>query len=265
MFGGVNYPETQLKTWVKTVGATAIAAIVFVGVKVIPPAGGFLAANIFIKKILNTETSPDEVEQALAKQGLTLFSVIKTELPSQYDGLMRQLIEIVENQSDEEEVFRKGYELLANFRKDHALLLRQAPQNEIRALITAQLEMIQIVQKREPASVCGNFALRGPIALNSKDKFYQKMFDDASVKMVKAIAAAKRSPTGSAAASEADWGDLFNAFSGTDEEWQLIANENIANPAYCNAVMKLYGAMLAMPGEAGSRVRAEMAYLAASG
>jgi hypothetical protein len=239
--------------------AGIVALVAAFAIKGIPWIGGFVGAKLFVERMFSPSSpSLAELEVELQRQGFTTFAAIKEELPSDYEQLMRQLTTIVA-ENDGEAAFQQGFALVAELRRKYAPNLRNAPRQDLSALLRANLDLLKLVQRKESDALCSQFALKGPIVLAKKGRTYLKPFNDVSATMIRTIGASIRKPVPVAPASDADWGEIMDSFIGTDEQLQLVANETATDPDYCRALIAFFETVVMAEGPAAERVRAEIA------
>lgn len=247
-------------SWLRRLGETAVVVIV---------AGGSALAAAFGTQYMRSYFQDNDIptvaqlEVEMKNQGFLLFEAFKQEIPAEYEQTMNELIAAIATGGSRVNAQERGTELLARVRRKHASELLNAPDGHLIQVLRAHLDILQLVASRESVEQCAKFTVLGPAVLGIPDRSYQRAFDDAGTKLFRAIGAANRMPEKHTPAIEDDWVQVFQNFladGGTDADVETVMEANPSNPEMCRVTQVFLRAVLSVDGEAGRRIRAEMAY-----
>jgi len=247
-------------------GVTAVAALSFVAVKILPWALGFAGGKYLYQTVAG---SPDpqtlttaQVSEQIQSQGSQIFMAIQQEFPDDYDAVVEK-ITAVARLGNVEQVRNTSRIAVASLRQKYASLLSSSPDSNAAEALRAQLAMLNHVMARETAITCNNYLRNGPDALSMPDQDFLADMDKIGATLFHAFGAAKKSGLAAASASDEDWSLLADAFinaGGTPTEMNAIANVSPEFEGLCPAVAKLYTSALSLQGEPGRHVKTTLLY-----
>lgn len=246
----------------KTVVVVAAGLGSFLLVKLL--AGGFGAVGgTYLVDQFAAGPSAAEIISELRGQGYRMYDVMEQQLPEDYAALTQEMAAIVARRPTAAQARDQAIQATAAIRKKHAKSMHQAPDESLRAALTSQLDLMQLVAARETAASCARFIVSGPAALVGPDKQYLRAFDANAVDVFGAIGAARKNPQPIEAVTDADWEDVGNALiaqGGTSDDLQSLTALDPKDENLCRATIRFFRAVLAVEGPAGRRVRADIAY-----
>lgn len=258
-----------MKGWAKWAVVAGMSAFALAAAKVAPVVVGYIGGREAVRWLTNDgPPSVSELESALSKQGFTFYAVIKAELPEEYPALMSSVISTMEGEADETIAQQKGMALLADLRRRHARSLLAAPDDALSAALYGQLDVLELVQRRETYQICNQVAASGPAVLGATDRQYHLAFNGAAISLFRAIGAGRRNAVKVEPASDDDWAEVGTKFlemGATEEQSQALQTNDMTSPNYCPATILALKAVLDLRGPIGRRVRADMAYNIAKG
>lgn len=235
-------------------------------VKVGPALLGFVGGKLGVEAILSSPHSQLDFEAQSRNAGYLTFTAIREELPHEWPTLKAEVDNLINNAANEEEIFKKAMALTVDIRRRNASRILEAPDGNIYHLLATQLELLEAVRLREPATKCSEFAVLGPGALGTKPAAsYLRAFDNAAVALMRTIGAAIRAGHGvrSSPTTEEDWAIAAEAMlhsGSTNEDLEVAASADPSDERLCPSIVKFYKAILALEGDAGKRIRAELAF-----
>ncbi len=238
----------------------AVVPVSFFEAKVLPvPFGG----GRYHYESATTSPQPmttADVDAEIRKQGLQIFEAIAREFPDDYDAMLHKITAAART-GNRTEVRNASREAVAGLRRRYAPLLPSAPNSEVSAALSAQLDMLNHVMERETPATCNNYLRNGPGVLGAPDGDLLADLDKIGATLFRALGAAKRSDLPAAVPSDQDWSlvaDIFTEIGGTSAEMAAIANLDQDFEGLCPAVAKFYEAALLLQGEPGWHVKTSL-------
>lgn len=209
-----------------------------------------------------SQRTPERMVDELRSQGFQMFDTIKQELPTDFDALMQRVTATLESGQTDEQIAAANIELVAALRRKHAPNLIKATDDNLQAVLSSQLEILELVAGRESAAKCSQYAVNGPKVLGRLDRNYQLAFDQAATALFRAAGTALRDPEPKDEATEEDWALVakdFLANGGSEADIAQLTEMNVANDNLCAVSIAFFRSVLNVVEPAGSRVRAETA------
>ncbi|HWK65902.1 MAG TPA: hypothetical protein VNS34_13235 [Rhizobiaceae bacterium] len=193
---------------------------------------------------------------------LRWMETLKREMPEEYDRILGELTFIPSSTTSPRDAWQKSFDIAASFRQRYASSFAKASDDILTKYLDSYLSMLKAVQSTEGSTVCAEFALKGPAALQGNQIVYQDALDEVDSLLVSAISSSLRNHQSIDPPTEDDWRSVATEFleSGrTYEEFQLLVNEDYSSPSYCGAAVGFFQAIVDIPAPPGHRIRAEIA------
>jgi hypothetical protein len=238
----------------------AVVPVSFFEANVLPaPLGGGRHHYEWVATSPQPLTTAD-IDAEIRKQGLQIFEAIAREFPDDYDAMLGKITAAARTGS-QTEVRNASWQAVADLRQRYAPLLPSAPNSEVSAALSAQLDMLNHVMERETPATCNNYLRHGPGVLGAPGPDFLAEMDKIGATLFRALGAAKRSGLPAAVPSDQDWSlvaDIFTEIGGTPAEMAAIAKLDQDFEGLCPAVAKFYEAALALQGEPGWHVKTSL-------
>ena len=201
------------------------------------------------------------MERALLASNMKLYEVLKKDFPSDYDGLLTSLMNILKSGEQGTKLQELAAAENAKIRKKYASLMVSAPDTNLRKLIASSGRFHAAILRRDGYQLCNRVVVSGAGALIGRAGDYIKEIDETAVLVIEALYQGKVNAVPVADPTDSDWEAVFQKlFEKHPQSYaEVIQNQEIDNPDLCPAFIALMDAVGSAEGEAGHRVRAALA------
>ena len=158
-------------------------------------------------------------------------------------------------------------QLVSSIRRDHADFIRQASDGQLKSLVRADQLMYEAVLEKYGPDTCAEFALNGINALTTEQalgiRYVVRLRGNL---MLDAIREGMQSNKSLAEPSPEDWQillDYWYSTGGSEAKLEALTDAENIPPDLCELSISFNDAIHELPGEAGQRIRAEIASEAA--
>lgn len=184
-----------------------------------------------------------------------MYDVMKEEIPAEYADAMRTVRMYMERIKRIAPTFSASTVAIVQLR--HSYGLRQAPDAVLIPLIESRIELLELLRTSD---ACGDNGL-GVWGMYRPGDQNRDRIEKFGIALFRAAGAAARHPEPIERATRDDWARvvaLFRQGGGSDSELAILKQGGVHDKARCPAAIRLFRAVLEIPGPAGRRVRAEV-------
>lgn len=197
------------------------------------------------------------------KHGFGLYATFKEELPAEYEAFNSDLNAFSQNVGLNSEASEYGLGKMVAVRRSIAPRLRSADDEALSKMLRSQIDMLEMVASRETYLVCNQYLINGPSAISVRDRCYLTAIDAEGIALLRAVGSATRNPVNVGSATDDDWAAVADEFvkkGGQLEHVEKIGELRPDDEDLCKVSISFFKTVLAMEGDVGHRIRAELAY-----
>ena len=212
--------------------------------------------------------SSEQRSESLAGERPRTASVLRRAFPAEFAQVNASYTAVYGSGTRAADNLLATSRIMNKLREAYAQQVRNAPDDNLKQVVTALRDLHVAVQSSQPAAICGELALNGTADLFARERAgsYLEALDILSAVYMQAAASGRTASSSTPTAKPEDWSELaqFAIRQGSPQaNLEAVMAADPSNPNTCVGMIDLLGAVIDMPGEPGHRLRAELAVSAA--
>ena len=234
---------------------TAIVAVVL--------AAG-LGAFVLLDLVFANHLTPARATDMLQKASPRLVSVLRTGFNDEFSRIVKATVKSGDELSGDTAVARFLNHQTRPITERYGDEASAAPPDLVAIWMTRLADTMERVQAVAGASTCARYVNEGQSVLDDPAMMAElaPVFDARDAAFFAALAGARDAPNEATigAATDSDWQAVASAMNGLEVPAgyaQIVATDDTTSSDYCSALAYYFRTVVALPGSAGERIRAE--------
>ncbi len=238
-----------------------IAVPLLVGLLAAHFVGAFTKFAIFEgqRALYSEEQLTKDLSEGLPKT----MAVLQEHFAEDYEAVISGTLAAVKDGGGPDVVRQRGSEVTAEIRRKYAGEIDMAPDQQLRKLVSGNVQLLVAVREGDGDKVCSGAAQIGANAIPLRSiKKYFAILDELSAETFLTIHAGRTTPVDHGVASDTDWAGVISIMRQkgvTDEELGVVGNGLVDDKRYCGLMIEFLKSVEAHQGPSGARTRAAFA------